>query len=122
MMGLSKNVNTISCYKGLERSVLMVDALTAYNRNHSPGIPVQLYPGGMRRMQTMTIPQLQSEVSPTGLVTLIHDRSDNPDVVRAWLACKDLLRQTERAFQTVDTDQVYIFLRSLKINPDEYKY
>jgi hypothetical protein len=121
-MKISQTLNIFSCYKGIERSVLTVDALTDYNRRGKIQVPVRLFLGGMRLMQTYTVVQLQQEIPDEALVTLIHDRSDNDEVAVAWQTCQVLLAQAGREYQTVDTDQIFIYLRSLKINPDEYKY
>jgi hypothetical protein len=121
-MKLSSFMNYIACYKGLNRSKLFVNALIDYGYKHPPGIPVKLFPGGMRRMKTLPVEVLKTEFHPLGMITLIHDRSDNLEFFNTWKECQSLLDQAEREYQSVDMNQVYIFLRSLKIDPDEYKY
>jgi len=120
-MILSIYLNYIVCYKGLYRSRLFVNALADFSGKHPPGIPAQLFRGGMERMRTLAIEKLQAELHPQGLITLIHDHSDNLEVFTAWQECQNLLERAKRKYQSVDMDQVYIFLRNLKIDPDEFK-
>ncbi len=92
-MELSNYLNYIACYKGINRSRLFVSALIDYEFRNPPGIPVELFPGGMQRMRSLSIEELQTELHPLGLITLIHDRFDNLDAFTAWQECQSVLKR-----------------------------
>jgi hypothetical protein len=123
---LPERKNIFACHKGLERSVASVEGLNIwYAGEHNPETPprksFETFPNGMSALKDWTPARLYSTFHPMQVFFhLIHDPTDGPEAIDAWLASRDLLKSTGYAFEINQTEEIFSFLMAHGVNPYDF--